>query len=82
MAIVHSRHKGKSQAARKQGLFRISRISKTLTLILRHKAVDLGIRIRTDGYCSLKEVLLLPWLSALLCTQTDVLKPMINSAFK
>ena len=32
-------------------------ISKTLALVLRHKAKDYGIKIRSDGFCELNEVL-------------------------
>lgn len=36
---------------------RIVQISKALTQILRHKAVDLGIQIRADGFCKVEEIL-------------------------
>ena len=36
---------------------RLFRISKTLIHILRHKAEDFGIAIRSDGYCKLDDVL-------------------------
>merc|ERR1712107_806608 len=48
------------------------RISKSLTQILRHKAVDLGVDIRADGYCRLERVLALPWMTELSCTAADV----------
>lgn len=50
------------------------RISKTLTQILRHKALDLGIDIRRDGFCKLSEVLKSHWLEELNCTVQDVQK--------
>ena len=47
-------------------------ISKALTLILRHKAVDLEINIRSDGYCALDDVLATCILEDLQVTRTDV----------
>ena len=47
-------------------------ISKALTLIRRHKAVDLEINIRSDGYCALDDVLATCILEDLQVTRTDV----------
>jgi len=41
------------------------RISKTLSQILRHKAVDLNIPIRNDGYARVVDVLRCPWMTKL-----------------
>jgi len=54
------------------GLTREVKISKTLTQILRHKALELEIEIRPDGYCYLQKVLDCPWLSELEVTKEDV----------
>eukprot|EP00931_Biecheleriopsis_adriatica_P003178 TRINITY_DN10452_c0_g1_i1.p1 TRINITY_DN10452_c0_g1~~TRINITY_DN10452_c0_g1_i1.p1 ORF type:complete len:433 (-),score=82.37 TRINITY_DN10452_c0_g1_i1:85-1383(-) len=51
---------------------RLVKISKTLTQILRHKAQELNIEIRSDGYCGLAEVLACTWLQELECTRDDV----------
>eukprot|EP00929_Paragymnodinium_shiwhaense_P118910 TRINITY_DN907_c5_g1_i2.p1 TRINITY_DN907_c5_g1~~TRINITY_DN907_c5_g1_i2.p1 ORF type:complete len:531 (+),score=169.83 TRINITY_DN907_c5_g1_i2:105-1697(+) len=54
------------------GMPRHVKISKSLTQVLRHKATDLGIDIRSDGYCSLDAIMALPWLKELNCTKADV----------
>ena len=54
-------------------------ISKALTRILRHKAVDLGIAIRSDGYCLLDDVLRAGRLQELVVTSADVLCVAMNS---
>lgn len=54
------------------GLTREVRISKTLTQILRHKAVELEVGIRPDGFCPLRKVLECSWLSELDVKQSDV----------
>lgn len=54
------------------GLTREVRISKTLTQILRHKAVELEVGIRPDGFCPLRKVLDCSWLSELDVKQSDV----------
>jgi len=48
------------------------KISKTLTQVLRHKAVELGVKIRSDGFCSLNEILKLQWLKDLGCQEFEV----------
>ena len=50
------------------------RISKTLSQILRHRAMELDIDVRPDGYCLLQEVLECPWVAGLQVTQSDVEK--------
>jgi len=55
-----------------EGLPRTVRISKSLTQILRHKAPELGINIRPDGFCPAEEVLALSWLQELSCTRKDM----------
>jgi len=50
------------------------RVSKTLTQVLRHKAVDLGLHIRSDGFCALDDVLRLRWMQELDCSIRDVEK--------
>ena len=47
-------------------------ISKALSLILRHQAADLEIKIRSDGYCALDDVLATRILQKLQVTRTDV----------
>lgn len=54
------------------GLTREVRISKTLTQILRHKAVELDVGIRPDGFCPLRKVLDCPWLCEMDVKQSDV----------
>ena len=54
-------------------------ISKALTRILRHKAVDLGIAIRSDGYCLLDDVLRADRLQELVVASADVLCVAMNS---
>lgn len=66
------RARGRGGASKVEGLPRSVRISKTLTQILRHRAIDLGVKIRPDGYCRLTEVLAVSWLSELDCTLADV----------
>jgi len=62
----------KKGAAKAESRPRYVRISKTLTQILRHRAPDLGVNIRADGYCRLQDVLAVNWLSELQCTVLDV----------
>jgi len=62
-----------------EGMPRDVRISKTLTQILRHKAVDLGVQIFCDGYCDLEDVLKVPWLQSIGCTAEDVQKVVRDS---
>lgn len=50
----------------------IFQISKGLSLILRHKAVELGLSIRPDGFCLLAEVLNLSMMTGLKATQAIV----------
>eukprot|EP00913_Durusdinium_trenchii_P002552 g2361.t1 len=54
------------------GLTREVKISKTLTQILRHKAVELKIDIGRDGYCSLRALLQCPWLAELEVQEEEV----------
>ena len=54
-------------------------ISKALTKILRHEAIKLGIRIRSDGYCLLDQVLRADRLQELVVTSADVLCVAKNS---
>ena len=49
------------------------RISKNLTLILRHKALDLKIEVRPDGFCPLGEVMKTEWMQELEATQQDII---------
>ena len=48
------------------------KISKTLSQILRHRALEFDIEVLPDGFCHLDEVLACPWLSGLKTTQADV----------
>ena len=48
------------------------KISKTLSQLLRHRALEFNIEVRPDGFCRLVEVLACPWLSDLKATQDDV----------
>lgn len=43
-----------------------------MTQILRHRAVDLGITIRSDGFCRLREVMSVSWLKDIGCKMDDV----------
>ena len=54
------------------GTTRLFRISKTLSQILRHKAEDFGIALRSDGYCKLDDVLWTKYLYELNSTRQDV----------
>lgn len=63
---------GKGQGRGREG--RDFRISKTLSQILRHRAMELDIDVRPDGYCLLQEVLECPWVAQLQATQSDVEK--------
>ena len=47
-------------------------ISKALSEVLRHKAMEFGINIRSDGYCCLREVLAVKGLQRLACTEEEV----------
>mmetsp|Transcript_109256 Transcript_109256/g.308207 ORF Transcript_109256/g.308207 Transcript_109256/m.308207 type:complete len:550 (-) Transcript_109256:49-1698(-) len=42
------------------GGHRAFQMSKALALVLRHKAVEMGLKIRADGFCALDDVLNLP----------------------
>lgn len=66
------RGRGKGNAGSDNNLPRLVRISKTLTQILRHKAVELEMTIRSDGYCPLEEVMGHQWLQELDCKKEDV----------
>eukprot|EP00930_Biecheleria_cincta_P084918 TRINITY_DN7433_c0_g1_i1.p1 TRINITY_DN7433_c0_g1~~TRINITY_DN7433_c0_g1_i1.p1 ORF type:complete len:432 (-),score=87.93 TRINITY_DN7433_c0_g1_i1:37-1293(-) len=64
--------RGKSHAGSDNNQPRLVRISKTLTQLLRHKAVELEMPIRSDGYCPLDQVIGQQWLQELDCTREDV----------
>jgi len=49
--------KGSGKKGRDKDASRLVQISKALTSILRHTAVDLGLNIRSDGYVSFEEIL-------------------------
>lgn len=66
------KRKGKASGAWGDGLPRHVKISKTLTQILRHKAVDLGIEIDAAGWCKTEDVLAAQWMRELNCTVEDV----------
>lgn len=66
------RGRGKSHAGSDNNQPRLVRISKTLTQLLRHKAVELELQIRSDGYCPLDQVIGFQWLQELECTREDV----------
>lgn len=71
-APARSGRKAKGGAGKADGMPRAVRISKALTQVLRHKAPDLGVEIRPDGYCRLRDVLAVNWLLDLECTELDV----------
>ena len=52
---------------------RTVQISKTLASILRHKACELGVSIRPDGFCSLQEVLDCSWILELGASRHEIL---------
>ena len=49
-----------------------TRLSKLLSLVLRHKAVELGLAIAPDGYVSLADLLALPRFTAVGATEAAV----------
>jgi len=59
----------RSSVLNKQRLFQIS---KELAGLLRHRAQNLGIRIRADGYCSVAEVLTCKPMENLRCTLEEL----------
>lgn len=58
---------------------RSTKISKLLTQVLRHKAEDVGISIRPDGYCRVDEVMKFDWLLQVECKLQDVEEVVRNS---
>lgn len=64
---------GKAKAARKSGgEGRQVRISKTMTLVLRHTALDLGLQVRPDGFVPLQQLLACQAMRKLAATAEDV----------
>ena len=55
------------------------RISKTLSQVVRHIALEEGIEMRPDGFCVLEEVLSLRQLQQLQCTWLEVLEVVRNN---
>ena len=54
-------------------------ISKAMTLVLRHRATDLGLPIRSDGFLPVYEVLRTPRLMDLRCTLEEVCRVVQDS---
>lgn len=71
-----SRQGGKGKEGKgakgKKGSKNLVQLSRALSLILRHKAQDMGVRIRPDGFCPLDVVLDLNQLRDLQATREDV----------
>ena len=57
-----------------QGLSRHVTLSKALTKVLRHDALDLGVNMQADGFCDVAEVTALDRLRKLKCTLSDIEK--------
>eukprot|EP00438_Fugacium_kawagutii_P023720 Skav228047 [mRNA] locus=scaffold1188:212826:213635:+ [translate_table: standard] len=60
--------------AQKSGHGRELKISKTLSQILRHRALEFDIDVQPDGFCFLHQVLACPWLASLKTSQVDIEK--------
>ena len=57
-----------------EGLSRDVTLSKVLTKVLRHDALDLGVNMQADGFCDVAEVTALDRLRKLKCTLSDIEK--------
>ncbi|CAK9041702.1 unnamed protein product [Durusdinium trenchii] len=69
---AENRRPTRAENRTESGSGRERKMSKTLSLLLRHSALDFDIEVRPDGYCLLQEVLACPLLSSLNTTQADV----------
>lgn len=52
--------------------WRATQLSKALSMLLRHKALELGVAIRPDGYCLVDDVLSVPSMKSLQATKADI----------
>lgn len=80
-----NRNRNRNRRSDRPPMTRQVRVSKALSTVLRHKAVELGLAVRPDGYISLSSVVrLLPPPSSLslslplLIWQTSPYPPMIS----
>jgi len=61
---------------------RMVNLSKTLSYILRHGAIKEGLKMRSDGYALVSDVLALPRMKKAKCTPADITEIVEKNAKK